>query len=210
MVRTSTPAPMSWVAVKWRRSWRRTVGAPIAFRTRMKKDVTLSGRKGVLASTKGEKTNALAECRASLSCPLDDVSTVLGEESDTNWIEGNRARAIGLRRLLRKPAGHDDERTGHLDNSQLQVNVVPSERAQLTPPHPGERSEHEEWCETRISLFRRLDHLPHHVIEGAGDAAGRDSRRLRLLGDVMADPAPADALVERRRNDGVVVTDGSW
>src|SRR5258708_6428098 len=50
-VRTSTPAPISWVAVKCRRSCSRTVGAPTSLRTRMKKDVTLSGRNGFVAST---------------------------------------------------------------------------------------------------------------------------------------------------------------
>nr|MDA8116554.1 hypothetical protein [Actinomycetota bacterium] len=40
------PARMSWIAVKCRRLWRRTSGAPTASRTRKKNDVTLSGRKG--------------------------------------------------------------------------------------------------------------------------------------------------------------------
>lgn len=57
-MRTSTPAPISWVAMKWRRSWSRTCGAPTSLRTRMKNDVTLSGRNGVVASTEGENTKA--------------------------------------------------------------------------------------------------------------------------------------------------------
>ena len=50
-VRMSMPARMSWIAVKCRRLWRRTSGAPTASRTRKKNDVTLSGRKGGAADS---------------------------------------------------------------------------------------------------------------------------------------------------------------
>ena len=100
MVATGVPDWPSSVAVKWRRSWRRTDSRPSVARSRPKRLVQTSGRHGVAESGSSLNRNALSSRRTRSGAQLLAAELVLAQQLERRAVDGHPAGLVGLGRLL--------------------------------------------------------------------------------------------------------------
>ena len=129
------------------------------------------------------------------------------EQGHPNLVQRHHAESIGLGALLGKSAGDHHDRSRHIQLAPFEVHIGPAECAQFATAETRQGGQHEEGASlgslsSAASMTDRTASTDGALTRRCGHAG-----RLGLVGDVLTDPLPSDPLMERRRDDGVVVAD---
>ena len=179
-VRMSTPAPNSWVATKWRKSWRRTPATPSAAHSRRKARDTESGYHGFDASSAVLNTKASSATATSHSSrsPPHPV-TMFGQQLGGLAVERHPPHCVCLRVLLDQPIGSDDDASFDGHDTIVEVHVAPSQGDQLRSTSAGRCRHDEEAGELRSRRGRTLQNPNQVRRRGRLNLRAGHSRRRR-------------------------------
>lgn len=78
-----------------------------------------------------------------------------------------RREPVGLGGLFSEASDGDDDAAGHVELAVVQFDVTPAESAQLAPAHPGQGGQHQQGCQSGISLLGGGDHGTDRLDRGS-------------------------------------------
>ena len=96
--------------------------------------------------------------RLGLLRPIIDIGPMMPEECDADDIQCHDPELVGLRPLFGHRSRYNDEGPGHVQLTPFEVHISPPEGTQLTPPHSGQRSKHEERSQPGVTILGSLDY----------------------------------------------------
>ena len=152
---------------------------------------------GRAINERGENEGILQKRYSDSLGPANDFILVRLKKGNANRIERYLPGVVRLRCLLGNSTGDYDHGTGHLDDSELQVHVCPTERTQLASSHHCKCSEHEERSKSRIALSGSVYDFSDDLNRGGIHPALGYSWRPCFFGNIFIHPSPADTLMRR-------------